>query len=400
MSLKYAIRNFVRNHIPESMVVKYKMAHSTRYPIVKNPLDYFELIYHIKDDTWEPLHMPEIYQMSKPYDLEVFHGRQDILLVPNAQVSDNSDIVITDHGVVWDKYYAKVFSKTKGLDKDYISHNEEYIVVRNGSAVENVQGSVLSMLGKFEDLWSHFLVQFLPKLYYAEEAGLLDKEVTIILPQYKDKQVAQLVQDVLKNHPQVNVLHVDGSGDRITYVCERLYYIPTASSVSNHTYFESFYDSVIPQRVQDVLRKNVVVPYVEKIKNNPCKYEKVYFIRRSFRTAENISDIEQFFVDKGFYMLDPGTLTLEEKVNILYHAKEIAGPASSAWSNVIFCNGSIALLLNTLSRVTDSFSRFLMPVGNVHAMMLTGCDLGETIHANYIISLDELKKAYEQMCRK
>ena len=113
MSLKYKIRNFVRNHIPESMVMSYKMAHSTRYPIVKNLLDYFEPIYHIKDDTWEPLHMPEIYQMSKPYDLEVFHGRQDILLIPNAQVSDNSDIVITDHGVVWDKYYAKVFTKTK-----------------------------------------------------------------------------------------------------------------------------------------------------------------------------------------------------------------------------------------------------------------------------------------------
>lgn len=398
MSLKYTIRNFIRNHIPESMVRKYKLMHSTTYPIVKNPLELFQHVYHIKDDTWEPLHMPEIFEMSKPYDLEVFHGKQDILLIPNAQIYDNSDVIVAEHGVVWDKYYSRVFSKVTPMDSIYMSHTYNTITLRDPESSQYISGECISMLGTFEGLWSHFLVQFLPKLYYAEEAGLLDREgVTLLLPQYKDKQIEQLVNDILSKHPQLVVTRVNNANFRVTYLCEKLYYIPTASNISNDTYFVSFYDDVIPHRVREILKKNVVNPYVAKISQNETKHDKIYFIRRSRRNATNIEEIEQFFTKKGFHMVDLGTISLEEKVALMYHAKVIAGPASSAWSNVIFCNGCKGLLLNTLGRVTDSFSRFLMSIGKVQTVMLTGWDSEVGIHSSYTISMGDLNKAYQQL---
>ncbi len=401
MSLKYTIRNFIRKHIPESAVRRYKLMHSTTYPIVKNPLEFFQLIYHIKDDTWEPLHMPEIFEMSKPYDLEVFHGRQDILLIPDAQVFDNSDIILAKNGVVWDKYYTRSFSKVQPMDRNYLAHTIDEVTLRNSEHNQNISGECISMLGTFEGVWSHFLVQFLPKLYYAEEAGLLDKEgVTLLLPQYKDKQIEQLVNDVLCKHPNLVVIRVKDAEDRLAYHCEKLYYIPTASNISNHTYFESFYDSVIPYQVREILKKNVVDHYVSKIRKNETKYEKIYFIRRSWRNATNIEEIERFFEKNGFHMVDLGAISLEEKVDLMYHAKIIAGPASSAWSNVIFCNGCKGILLNTLSRVTDSFSRYLMSVGNVSTIMVTGYDEDKIIHTNYTISMDDIEVMYNQLLKK
>ena len=394
MSLKYTIRNFVRNHIPESMVMKYKMAHSTKYPIVKNPLDYFQPVYHIKDDTWEPLHMPEIYQMSKPYDLEVFHGKQDILLIPNAQVSDNSDIVITEHGVVWDKYYNRVFSKVVPMDRGLLTFNQEYVCVRNANITEYYEGKCISMLGVFEGIWSHFLVQFLPKLYYAEEAGLLDENVTILLPSYKDKQISQLVNDILSRHPTVNVSEICEKEGRVSFRCDELYYIPTASCISNHLQAINFYDCVIPNRVQTILRERVVKSYVDTQNELPSEYEKLYLVRRGIRNATNVNEIENYFISKGFKLVDPGAMTLEEKICIFNYAKYIAGPASSAWSNVIFCNGCKALNLRNLNRVTDPFSCFLMPIGNVQTLILTGWDLERDIHSSYTISIEDLNEAY------
>lgn len=397
MSLKYKIRNFVKKSIPKALVRKYKLLHSEVFPVVKEPSNVFQHVYSIKDNTWEMLYMPEIYQLSKPYNLQLFHKKQDILLLQNAQVSSYSDIIVTKEGVVWDKYDSDVFAKVTPMDGNHVEHTMDTVTVRKSSICHFVKGECISMLGTFESVWSHFLVQFLPKLYYAVEAGILDRDVTLLLPKYKDKQIEQLVFDLINRYPKLKILRIERTEERVSYKCEKLFYIPTASMISNHSYNMSFYDGVIPQRVLNEIRNNVVIPYINLIKDEPVQYEKIFFVRKSWRNITNIKEIEEYFKSKGFYFVDLASLTLEEKVKILYHAKIIVGPASSAWSNVIFCNSCKALLLNNLGRLTDSFSRFLMPLGNVKTLMVTGWDSEQNIHTDYYIPISRIDDAYQKL---
>lgn len=398
MTINRIIQKIINKCVPYKIILKHQIAHAQKYPVITNPKEMYSSVFHIKDGTWELLHMPELYQMSKPYDVKVFHPRQDILLIPNAQVSSESDIIITDSGVVWDKFYTDMFSKGYPCDANYVHHTQDAVWCTKSKKIFKIDGYAISMLGVFSQLWSHFLVQFLPKLFYSEEAGLLKgNNLTILLPSYKDKQIAELVNGVLSKYPNVSIVNVDDKATT-SYLCSNLYYIPTASAVTNHAYFESIYDSVIPSRVLDILQNKIKSTYVSKI--NECNIEthdKLYFIRRTNRIPKNIVEIENFFQEKGFYFVDLAKLSLVEKVKLLYHAKVIAGPASSAWSNVIFCHSAKAILLNSENRVSDSFSKFLMPLGNVETTVVTGWDYKNSIHTDYYIPVEKIQKVYEMM---
>ena len=68
------------------------------------------------------------------------------------------------------------------------------------------------------------------------------------------------------------------------------------------------------------------------------KHKKLFLARHSNRKLTNTEEIEAYFREQGFYFVEGFELSLEEKVDIFYHAEIIVGLHSSAWQNIIFCN--------------------------------------------------------------
>lgn len=401
MRMKQITRNiynkYIKRFLPQSMLRKLRASDSICYPIIKNPKDVFESVYHIKDATWEQVDVPDVYRLYRSWSIEQYHPEQDILRIDDCYISNNSDIIVTPQGVVWDKFYSDIFSKTIPMDSDLFQYNRDEVYARKLACVDNILGSSVSLIGVYAHGWSHFIVQFLPKLYYAEKAGLLDKEVTVLIPAYTDLQVIEIVDNVFKMHPLAKKYIVPKDSGRSSIHCERLFYIPTASTLINNGKGPAPMDVVIPQQVVELLIENMIKPIVEKIKNNPVKHEKIYLSRRNWRSLTNSDEVEQYFEKEGFFFVEPHKLTLEEKIDLFYHARVIVGPHSSAWTNILICENVKGLMFTPFGRIIDLYFGYFSAPNKNKIMMITGEDCSYSANTDYYIPLEKIKAAYRQL---
>lgn len=374
----------------------YNMRKCEVFPVLYSPKDVYESVYHIKDDTWETMYTPAIYKISQTYSIQFYHEAQDILRIPQAKVFNNSDVVITEKGVVWDKAYRQDFSKISPQDRNVYVHSNKDISIKRCENCECIAGRCLSLLGVHADIWAHFLVQFLPKLYYAEDAGLFNEKLTILLPKYHDANVIEIINTILGKHNTITKIE---SADNVEYQCEELMYIPTASVIANHNYYTSPFDIVIPQIVYQKIHKYLVNPLLEKVKNKPTQYEKIYLPRNNadYRNTHNISHIDEYFRNKGFYFVEGSKLTLEEKADIFLHAKIIAGPYSSAWINTIFCGGAKGLVLSNIPKSQETYYLTLAGEKNIEFLHVIGQDDNNNPQTDFYMPIRRVDEAYKQL---
>ena len=380
--------------------LKRKLEHllfSKKYDLIKHPEIRFPIVAHIKDDTWEPVYVAATYKLVEASRTNYYHERQDILMVENAQVSTNSDIVIVGNEILWDKALFTNFTQIVPLDCDLGGYTQDNATVVHARHIQQVSGRCLSLLGVHAGIWAHFLVQFLPKLYLAAQKGLLNEPITIIMPAYQDKNILQIIDGCLSKYGKnVTVLRAE-PGTR--YCCQQLFYIPTTTHIGNHAIFELTCDCVIPEYVLDLLKSQLVHPLVEKVRNNPTRYEKLYLVRRgTVRCMNNWQEVEQLFASKGFLLIEPHKLTLEEKADLFYHARVIVGPYSAAWSNTMFANGAKGLMFCNMSRFIDSYHNTMgESLGHMDILQVTGWDDSTDIHTSFTIPLERIEAAYKQL---
>ena len=358
-------------------------------------MDVFDSVYMIKDDTWEDNYLPEVFNINKGYFGKYLFRRQDILKVPNATVTDKSDIVETLEGVLWDKAYQENFAITIPTDNNLFCFSSENVLIQKYKRSERINGCVVSLLGVHSHIWSHSLIQFLPKLFYAAEAGLLDNELTLLVPNYSDKQLEQIVSDFIKYYKNVKLKYAES---RVEYICETLYWIPSASYLANNANIIHPSLIVIPEQVFRSLKINLGNRNTKDLVLDPKRNEKIYLIRRNgLRLLSNIDEVEDYFKSEGFDFVDPGKLTLEEKVRVFYHARIIVGPLSSAFTNVVFSRPGVKVLeLTNMIRTLDTYAT-LFPAFDVISLYVTGDDNSGNVHSDYTLSLDKIKNAYQYL---
>jgi capsular polysaccharide biosynthesis protein len=368
---------------------------SKEYRLIENPEKKFPIIYKINDDRWESNYVAKTYQLVEERYTNYYFAHQEILLVKDAIVADDSDIVITDNGIIWDKAYQTNFSKIVPLDKNLYTHTADTAKIFRYSSTKRIQGRVISMLGVHAKIWAHYIVQFLPKLYYAEDAGLLDENITILIPEYRDMQLKNTTLSFGEKHTKVKF---EVATPKCEYICDELYYIPSSVYMGNHGNYVITSDFVIPDKVKHLLRERLVSPYIEKIKDNKAQYEKLYLVRReTYRKLVNWPEVEDWFKNKGFHLVEPHKLTLEEKADLFYHAKIVVGPYSAAWTNTMFCNGAKALMFTNLARAIESYQVAFCKIGNVDVLQVTGYDVNSNIHTDYKVPLSRIEAAYNEL---
>ena len=365
---------------------------SSQYPIIKDPNDILDKVYKIKDDTWEDSYYPECYGHCKEQHLEVFSPCEYIFKERKAIVSVESDIVITSKGVYWDKFNNEEFiTWAFPSDVNILSYDKDQIRIRHYKEKKYVPGLSLSLLGVWASHWGHCMYQFLPKLFSAGEAGFLNNKISILVPETEDSTIIEIITGYLANFPNAMILYAKKNTE---YICEELLFMPTSGSNFNNPKFRLDYPYFISRHVLDKTKKYVIDPIIAQVKDNKPKFEKIYLSRKGKRTASNFDEINKFLLDQGFVEIEGSKLSLIEKADIFYHAKEIVGMYGSGFLNLMFCNNARAMCFINYKMSTDT-SLYLQIRDYVSVFInVTGQDENSEYHTNTYYPVEKVKKVY------
>lgn len=393
------IYEWCMNHIKNPLKRFYDLhLNSHNYSLIKTIVGDFEVIKQISPAQWIYSELPETFQYQKESGGKYLFYERDMLLMKGAVVSDKTDMVLIGNKCYWEKTFRSDFPAMIPKDCILLKYNEDQVVVRDFSKVVTIPGKVISLLGVHANIWAHFIIQFLPKLYYAGDNGYLAEPVTILTPVYSDPHLRIILNDYVQNFSKVKLIEAKPN---VGYQCESLLYIPSLSVLTDHSNYMLPSMAQFTPEVGGMLKKHLIDAFVSKLseKDNVNEHQKIYIIRRgTYRSMDNYMEIEQLFSSLGFKLVDPGKLDFLEKVRLFYNADIIAGPMCSGFMNVLFCkSGTKVLEFTPLSRTLGPYMTFIKSVTGVDLLFVTGRDHEATAQTGFHISVEKVKAAYEEL---
>jgi capsular polysaccharide biosynthesis protein len=364
-------------------------------------IDKFEVgkaILTIKDYSIEKVRPYEIHGAIKNIRFDVEYPAIHLMEYENVRFFAESDFILHGNHVIWDKRNYPMFSKMIPQDKDLLGFDEKTVRISIEKEIVEFE-TAFSMCGVHSTVWSHFLVQYLPKIYFfAQFAEKQNEQITIILPEYTDKQVIEVVEYYTKDisNTTISTLRHNQSAH-----CKKLLYIESMSMISDHEMYETYIDFFVPECVTSFLRTKFVPDCIQKysIKDKGQK-TKLYIVRKnaSYRNLLNIEEIEAFFRAEGYTFIEPHLLTMSEKIELFYNATEVAGPYSAGFSNIQFCRpGAKICLLSNIHRSFETYLSYFVDQHDIRFVAVTGVDNDNNSHSDYKISIEKVKDAYNQL---
>lgn len=397
--IKKRVKNLLHPKRSFELYCNYKF-NSEEYPIIYNTEVVFPVLYTIKDKTWESVTVPEIYDVRKTVIAEYCLNAQYILDVKNAIVRSHSDIVVTDKGVIWDKAYFETFSRMNPKDAGLLEYTDSKVRLLKCKKRVVLSDSCISLLGMHDCVWSHFMMQYIQKLYYAADAGLLgNKKVIVLAPDTMDQHTQDAVNIFMSKFHNVELLMAKQNTD---YICRKLYHMPIASQVAGLVGYLNILDQIVPTRARLALKQNLVNPFIEIASHIFVQSNKLFLVRRDakYRKTTNWKEIETYFESQGFLCIEPHKMTLEEKVALFFQAEIIVGFFSSAFSNLMFCNknAKVMVLSNFVFALGDGFITSMAAVAGVKVLYVTGKDIDyDSLHTDNYLPLLKVKEAYQYL---
>lgn len=389
------IKRMILRLLPEKLVKRLKRLYTDVYPIVIKPNEIFEMVYKIKDDTWEDTYYPEHYGHCKEQHLRVYVPAEYIYKTHNGIVSSDTDVVLTEKGAYWEKFNTEEFvTWAIPCDSNVSWYDFKNIGIKRFKERLLIPGKTLSLVGVWAFHWGHCMYQFLPKLFSAGEAGLLDNPINILVVENEDATIMEIIHNYLSTFPNAKLAFAKKN---VEYMCEELYFAPSPGASFNGPKFRLDYPYYISRHVLDKTKRYIIDPLIEKVKNNETKYEKLFLPRGGRkRTLINYEEVHNYFKELGFVDVEGSALTLEEKADLFYHAKEIVCLQGSSMLNMMFCNQANCMVMLNYRMTTDT-SLYLQIRDYLKTCIdVTGQDDSSEYHASYYIPLEKIKQIYNE----
>ena len=372
--------------------------YSERYSLIRDAEKVFECIRTIEEERFEEFEIPNIYDYTYDAKMTVKCPAIKIFHMKDAIVSAHSDIIVTDKGVSWRKIESPLFSKSNPTDYDFVSLQGDAIWVQKKKTIKILDGNNFSLLGQFDYLWSHFLMQFFPKLVYASENGLLDKQIRILIPEVTDQNVIDAIHIIIDKYSNVELYSVKVG---VGYKCENLYYVNAVDMYTNDADFQITQDTLIPRCTIDAIRRGLV-DEILKIENCKTYPQKLYLIRRDvMRTLVNWREVEEYFRQQGFSLIEGKELNLVDKIFMFNQATEIVGVGSGAFFSTIACENAKLLIFSNIQRTVEATALNLVSGKNNTMLCVMGEDefssKSNHLHTSFYIPLKKIKAAYQSL---
>jgi hypothetical protein len=341
----------------------------------------------------ESLYFPKIYNLSLGGDIKVLTKGIQVYEFLNTSFCMNSDFIrFDDQSIYCDKITRteNIFNKFGDIDFLNLINNEfSLIKYRNIVYFEYV----FHMTGCFSKVWTHFLVQFYPKLEYLYLTPK-NQSITIILPNDIDSHIISLIEYFIKDLQNINIKYV--ANDTQVF-CRKVIYVSIDTWLSDDGPVKTiFHTQISDSTVKFIL--NQANKLYEKILNHEKNHSnninnKIFIGRTGKRNIENYSQVLEYFQSLGFVEIFPHLLSIEKKIELFSSAEFITGPASSGFANIIFCRKKpLVLTLINLSRHDDMFLTKFAKIMDINYQTFIGKEkLPGYGDSDYYIEIEDLK---------
>lgn len=347
-------------------------------------------LFCVKEASYVETVCTRVFKLRKQSSIYLYHDSVLSYLIPDCIIIPENDFVLMGESALYKKHTHPMFGSVPPQDRNIIRIKSDIIDVYFPKKNLDVEYAI-DLCGTNANAWSHFLVQFFPKLSCLEKFKQIvpkDKKISILLEENCDKQIVKIVEDYLSKYDFAEIRYVPFN---CAIHCSYLLHVDNTAFISDFDAITTNSDTVIPEFVASFLKKSICDKYDV---NENEKYSKLFITRHSsFRNITNYCEVEKFFENKGYYLLDPGKVSLEEKVEAFKNASLIVGPSSSGLSNLIFCNRAKVLRMSNSQRINDGYFPFILENWDVDGICLIGKDSdAKDSHCSYTIDMDELRK--------
>lgn len=352
-----------------------------------------ESFYVFKPETRETVKLMRVFGFIEEGEFTLTYPKIDLWRFDNASVIGRNDFVIKGDKVFWNKIANYNFAKNIPVDKNLIKYSKNSIILKEEKVVKKFDVA-FSLLGVHATVWSHSLSEYFTKISVLSQILEVEKGIVkVLVPVYKDKQLKQVMLDALNKYDRIEIVPVE---DGVKVQAEIMYYLPRPTTFTDHETYVAIGDDVQPKIVPDIIKRDLVEPAVKNAEDDSYP-KKLFLIRRAtHRVLTNNEEVESFFKERGYHLLDPSKITLEEKIKYFYNADKIVGPFSSAFSNLIFSKpGTKVLMFSNFQRIFENWLSMHYQHFNIEMWYVTGYDISKnnSAHTNFYISLEKIKMA-------
>ena len=344
----------------------------------------------------ETLYFPKINNLSLGGELNTLTKGIQVYEFHQLCFSMNSDFLrFFDNSIYCDKITRVESVFNQFGDADFIKQSQSGISLKNYRKKIYIDHA-FHLTGCFSKVWTHFLVQFFPKLEYLSLVNK-NENINIILPNDIDPHIKKLIEHIIDKMPNISIFLVEN--DILVY-CNKVTYVSIDTWLSDIAISPSmFHIQISDSTVNFILKQANSLSYDILQKNKICldNHNKKLFIGRvGKRNIENYIEVLSYFESLGFIEIFPHLLTLKEKIELFSFAEYITGPASSGFANIIFCKEQPSVfVLTNFSRHDDMFlSKFVKKLGINYNTYFGKDRIPGYQDSDYYIDILDLKKNF------
>ena len=345
----------------------------------------------VSQAKWEAIEFPKVYGISNGGRIEYWSNGIKLLAFENGIQHPYSDFIRFGKNAYWDKKSRFQLRKTLPFDKDLINVTSgvDYCYLEEPLEFQDFD-EAFSLCGVHASLWGHFIPTFLPKLQCLGDLPT-DREIAVVIPNNADDHIRQFVIDSCRSFANCRVINLR---PECSIRARRLYFCTSPAFLIDHaTNLHTADFQISDWSIQGIKKFADIATSTYAKSSRP---RKLYIGRDGLRNIVGQAELEKFFVSSGYEKVYPHKLLFNEKVDLFNNSSHIAGPGSSGFANVIFCQpGTKVLMLSSYTRTIDGYlSTIANSQFSLDLTLLAGFDNDQSgIHSDYAISVDEVRQA-------
>lgn len=129
-----------------------------------------------------------------------------------------------------------------------------------------------------------------------------------------------------------------------------------------------------------------------------CSSRRVYVGRKNFssyRVLINSAEVEALFASRGFEVVYPEELSIDDQVTLFESAGIVAGEAGSGLHNSIFCSSKVKIVNIQSSRQNHLIQASLCNWLNQECIYLVGQSIDDDWNSDFLVSISDVNRVIE-----
>ncbi|MDC3391615.1 glycosyltransferase family 61 protein [Candidatus Thioglobus sp.] len=337
---------------------------------------------------------PAVINFSQKSKVHFVPINLNICKFNKATITFKSDIIRIGNSCYWYKFHSPLMYKTIPADADLVAIKDGNLFLEKEIFDNKKIDSAVSLIGARDHHWSHFLVQYYPKLEILKKY-LHNVNITVVISEKLDRNSKELINSSIPKGWKIYELK-----DGCSLKCEELYYVDNTSWLTDHS--ESFIlgDTMVYEESFKIIKN--MVDNIRLNHSQPKEKNRKIYLRRAgkHRGLTNSNEVDKLLEEFGFEVINGHEYSMIEKLKIFSEAKIIVGPLSSGFVNAIFSESNTKLIAFTnKNRVWDTYIPTLADYFNLDFKYILSSDEIDIKdpHSSYSIDIAILKEEIESI---